>query len=170
MRHLSGNQLRPSPLFPITLKVAFSKRDIDSPEMDNGERLDALEREIGRITTQLLAINTTLQNLTNTFNTTPPTSTQITNSTIGSDVPRTISKLKPASPSDFDRDRGKGRAFLNSCELYLHLSPDRFPDELSKIYWALTYMKTDCAYMFANRTLRYESIMKLPRFHTWAEF
>jgi len=31
-------------------------------------------------------------------------------------------------------------------------------------------MKTDRAYMFANRTLRYESIMKLPRFHTWAEF
>ena len=138
--------------------------------MDNGERLDALEREIGRITTQLLAINTTLQNLTNTFNTTPPTSTQITNSTIGSDVPRTISKLKPASPSDFDGDRGKGRAFLNSCELYLRLSPDRFPDELSKINWALTYMKTDRAYMFTNRTLRYESIMKLPQFHTWAEF
>ena len=108
VRHLSGNQLRPSPLFPIALKVAFSKRDIDSPEMDNGERLDALEREIGRITMQLLAINATLQNFTNTFNTTPLTSTQFTDSTVGSDVPGTISKLKPASPSEFDGDRTKG--------------------------------------------------------------
>ena len=94
----------------------------------------------------------------------------MTNSTTDNGARDTNLKLKLAPPSDFDGDHGKGRAFLNSCELYLCLSPNRFPDDLSKIYWALTYMKTDHAYMFANRTLRYESITKLPRFHTWAEF
>ena len=135
--------------------------------METGERLEALESDMGQVTTQLMALNEAIQMLINNQNSasgpTAPTTPPTTNTTL--ETERTAeggAKIKPAPPSDFDGDRGKGRAFLNSCELYLRLSPNRFPDELSKIYWALTYMKTDHAYMFANRTLRYESTTKLP--------
>ena len=87
--------------------------------MDTGERLEALERDFGQITAQLLAINVALQNMANT----PapmPTSSAPMSETTGADESRgTSSKLKPAPPSDFDGDRTKGRAFLNSCELYI---------------------------------------------------
>ena len=139
--------------------------------MESGERLDALESDMGQITVQLMALNNAVQTLVTGQNPTSDT----THSTMdtSSETDRTMggrTKIKPAPPSDFDGNRGKGRAFLNSCELYLRLSPNRFPDELSKIYLALTYMKTDRAYMFANRILRYESIIKKPRFNTWVEF
>ena len=140
--------------------------------MEAGERLDALESDMGQVMTQLMALNATLQTFINNQNSgpSPPAPTMDTTSETGATGAGGSTKIKPAPPSDFDGDHGKGRAFLNSCELYLRLSPNRFPDELSKIYWALTYMKTDRAYMFANRTLRYENLTKVPRFRTWAEF
>jgi len=140
--------------------------------MEAGERLDALESDMGQITAQLVALNTAVRTLIDNQNPAPVPTASTMDTTSETEVATAGSgtKIKPAPPSDFDGDRGKGRAFLNSCELYLRLSPNRFPDELSKIYWALTYMKTDRAYMFANRTLRCEGITKLPRFRTWAEF
>ena len=42
----------------------------------------------------------------------PPASPQLPTSTVTTPTP--ISRLKPATPSDFDGDRKKGRAFLNS--------------------------------------------------------
>src|SRR5438034_8282066 len=119
--------------------------------MEAGERLDAVESDMGQVTAQLMALNSTLQTLINNQNPVPnPTASMVD---VASETERATgggtTKIKPAPPSDFDGDRGKGRAFLNSCELYLRLSPNRFPNELSKIYWALTYMKTDRAYMFA---------------------
>src|SRR6202035_5372738 len=47
--------------------------------------------------------------------------------------------LKPASPSDFDGDRTKGRTFLNSCELYVTLAPHQFADDQAKIMWAFSF-------------------------------
>jgi len=160
--------------------------------MDTGERLEALERDFEQVTAQLSAVNLTLQGLASMANQIPPTTAQSTDTTMDSsgngsqstwNVPErsgipgtsgipsgTPSKLKPATPSDYNGDRSKGRAFLNSCELYIRLSPNRFPDEASQVYWALTYMKTDRAYTFTNRTLRYENILKQPRFSSWAAF
>jgi len=138
--------------------------------MDVGERLVALERDSQQITVQLAAINLTIQNLTDTHSTMTPTSVQMTDSTTTNGARNTSSKLKPAPPSDFDGDHTKGRAFLNSCELYIRLAPDRFPDEPSKVYWALTYMKSDRAYAFADRALRYETIVKRPWFTDWSSF
>ena len=37
--------------------------------------------------------------------------------------------LKPATPNEFDGDRLKGRAFLNSCRLYITLCEHQFQDE-----------------------------------------
>ena len=34
--------------------------------------------------------------------------------------------LKPATPNEFDGDRLKGRAFLNSCRLYISLCEEQF--------------------------------------------
>src|SRR6266516_6706273 len=134
--------------------------------MDVGERLVALERDSQQITVQLAAINLAIQNLTDAHSTTTPTSVQMTDSTTTNGVHNTSSKLKPAPPSDFDRDHTKGQAFLNSCELYIRLAPDHFPDELSKVYWALTYMKSGRAYAFADCAIHYET-MNQPHFLNW---
>jgi len=53
-----------------------------------------------------------------------------------------LHKIKPAPPSDFSGDQAKGRAFLNSCELYMQLAGDQFPGEEEKISWAYSYMKS----------------------------
>ena len=65
------------------------------------------------------AINLALQNLTNIPATMTPTSVQMTEMTMDNRVRNTGSKLKLAPLSDFDGDRTEGRAFLNSCELYI---------------------------------------------------
>ena len=49
--------------------------------------------------------------------------------------------LKPALLSEFDGDRTKGMAFLNSCQVYICLCPNSFTDEQAKIVWAMSYMK-----------------------------
>jgi hypothetical protein len=48
--------------------------------------------------------------------------------------------LKPSLPPNFDRDRYKGKGFLNACQAYFRLRPDNFPDKQTKIQWAMTYM------------------------------
>ena len=47
-----------------------------------------------------------------------------------------------ALPSKYDRDRSKGQAFLTSCQTYMRLCLDSFPNEQTKITWALSYMKS----------------------------
>ena len=49
--------------------------------------------------------------------------------------------LKPALPSEFDGDHTKGMAFLNSCQVYIHLCLNSFTDKQAKIVWAMSYMK-----------------------------
>ncbi|GLB35246.1 putative reverse transcriptase-rnase h-integrase [Lyophyllum shimeji] len=64
-------------------------------------------------------------------------------------------RLRPAPPDSFDGEREKGRAFINSCDLYMSLTPDAFPDEQTRINWVLSYMKGGRAARFAARTLRH---------------
>ncbi|GLB45800.1 putative zinc ion binding [Lyophyllum shimeji] len=64
-------------------------------------------------------------------------------------------RLRPVPPDSFDGEREKGRAFINSCDLYMSLTPDAFPDEQTRINWVLSYMKGGRAAHFAARTLRY---------------
>lgn len=80
------------------------------------------------------------------------------------------SRLKPGVPTDFDGDRTKGRAFLNSCELYMHLCAAEFGDDQAKIHWVLSYMKIDRAATFADRVLRSEAKTNLPRYAAWSIF
>ncbi|GLB35707.1 hypothetical protein LshimejAT787_0212720 [Lyophyllum shimeji] len=79
--------------------------------------------------------------------------------------------LAAGAPDSFDGEREKGRAFINSCDLYMSLTPNAFPDEQTRINWVLSYMKGGRAARFAARTLRYpNSHGGVPRFGTYAEF
>ena len=47
----------------------------------------------------------------------------------------------PALPTEFDGDRSRGQAFVNSVQTYMHLCPDSFHSDQVKITWTLSYMK-----------------------------
>ena len=79
-------------------------------------------------------------------------------------------RIKPGTPQDFDGDREKGRAFLNSCRLYIKLCASEFADDQAKIHWVLSYMKSGRAGSFKDRTLRYEDRTMFERFANWKEF
>ena len=59
--------------------------------------------------------------------------------------------LKPALPSEFNGDRTKGMAFLNSCQVYIRLCLNSFTDEQAKIVWAMSYMKAGQAAKWSVR-------------------
>jgi hypothetical protein len=48
--------------------------------------------------------------------------------------------LKPSPSPNFDGSRHKGKGFIDACQAYFRLCPDQFPDEQTKIQWAMTYM------------------------------
>jgi hypothetical protein len=79
-------------------------------------------------------------------------------------------KIKPSQPSEFDGNRAKGRAFINSCMLYAALCPEEFTDDIQQIRWVLTFMKKDRAAIFADRTIRSENRTGVPRFQSWESF
>jgi hypothetical protein len=59
-------------------------------------------------------------------------------------------QIKPATLNDFMGDRTKGRAFLNSCNLYIRLAPTQFTDDQAKIMWAFLFIKSNQAARFIN--------------------
>ena len=64
----------------------------------------------------------------------------------------------------------KGQAFLNSCKLYLALTPHQFADNHAKIMWALSFMKSGCASCFVDCQMRdYQSVGSLT-YTLWSEF
>jgi hypothetical protein len=79
-------------------------------------------------------------------------------------------RIKPESPDNFDGDRSKGHAFLTSCELYLLLTGSDYPNEQSRIHWALSFFKSGRAAMFAERIVRQEMRMGVMAFADWMDF
>jgi hypothetical protein len=152
--------------------------------METGERIEVLEEQYGTLTEQIGAL--TLQNqlilqqlgqLVQQSQSQPtgvPSPTSLTPAlptlptpSIPADL---TSNLKASLPNDFSGDRATGRAFLNSCELYIRLARSKFVDEATMVHWALSFMKTGRASLFAHRVLRSETRTGTPRFTTWAEF
>jgi Retrotransposon gag protein/Zinc knuckle len=89
------------------------------------------------------------------------------------DPPKTSRKARPATPPDFNGERSEGLAFLNSCQTYVRLCPEEFPDEQTKIVWAMSYMKTGRAQRWTARVFRWESLAEnigLTRFLDWEDF
>jgi len=81
--------------------------------------------------------------------------------------------LKPALPSEFDRDRTKGMAFLNSCQVYICLCPNSFTDEQAKIVWAMSYMKAGRAAKWSASVFRWEEQPENVGYHKfldWEDF
>jgi len=102
-----------------------------------GERLATLEQAFAEL--QVKDANTQhkldilISHILQSKNTIP--STQITPVTLKAHSPEL------ALPSEFNRDRTKGMAFLNSCQVYIHLCLNSFMDKQAKIVWAMSYMK-----------------------------
>jgi hypothetical protein len=136
--------------------------------MDPAERFQRIEEALGqqqeasramqdlmnKLLTQLAAKESRLPD---PIPPTPPTTT--------SNTP----KIKPASPSEFDGDRSKGRAFLNSVNLYIALRSSEFPDDQIRICWTLSFMKTGRAAIFADQTIT-NNRPESPVFSTWKDF
>ena len=88
------------------------------------------------------------------------------------DLPRTR-MARPAAPPDFDGDRTKGMAFLNSCQTYIRLCPKEFQDEQTKIVWAMSYMKSGHAQKWTARIFHWEQQpenLHSSHFPDWEDF
>jgi hypothetical protein len=79
-------------------------------------------------------------------------------------------RVKPGVPSNFDRDRVQGCAFLTSCELYISLTASDFVDEQMHIHWALSYLKGRCTASFAEHIIWQEMQSGKMCFTSWSEF
>jgi hypothetical protein len=81
--------------------------------------------------------------------------------------------VRPSPPPEFDGERSKGLAFLNSCQTYIRLCPQEFPDEQVKIMWAMSFMKSGRAQKWTARIFRWESQPEnahQTRFLDWEDF
>src|SRR6202171_2777751 len=116
-----------------------------SQEAKNTQVLDALN-------TTLRLLATVTQNPQTAIPQTSPAQLPLASAT------RPRIDLKPSPPPNFDGDRQKGRGFINACQAYFRLRPDNFPDEQTKIHWAMTYMNQGRAQKWANRVYHWESI------------
>ena len=81
---------------------------------------------------------------------------------------RTCPKL--SCPPDFNGECHNGRAFLNSCSLYIRLAPEQFQDEQEKILWALTFFKGGRAAKWSENVFRQEADTGVFPIQTWGEF
>ena len=72
--------------------------------------------------------------------------------------------LKPSAPSEFNGDRSAGKAFLMSCRTYI------CEDDLTKVIWAMSYMKAGHAGRWATREFEHEAKSGHLRFIDWVDF
>lgn len=87
-----------------------------------------------------------------------------------SSASRKKTSLKPSSPSEFDGDRSKGKAFITSCRTYIRLCPEAFEDDATQIIWAMSYMKSGRAGRWATREFEHEARDGHLRFVDWLDF
>ena len=151
------------------------------------ERLLAMEQGLESTCNRFVELQNTFQDLLTRFDSIIPKSPNPTNPTspipIVEDLPmeqepqpqpkQTTEKtprLRPASPSDYDGDRSKGRVFQTSFTLYISLCPEQFADYRKQIHWVMSFMKSGRAALWAHRILREEKLSGRPFFATWKQF
>ena len=78
--------------------------------------------------------------------------------------------LKPALPLEFDGDRTKGMAFLNSCQVYIHLCPNSFTDKQAKIVWSMSYMKAVRAAKWSACVFQWEEQLENVGYHKFVDW
>jgi hypothetical protein len=147
------------------------------------DRMEILEERYAQVVAQNTQLQTTCEFMQRTLeqlaahlnggNQTPPPPTQENSG----GTPTSISfpslprkRVKPSPPAEFSGDRTKGRAFINSCDLYIRLASEQFSSEQDKINWAYSFMKSGRAALFVDRMMRFEARIGTPKFGDWAEF
>jgi len=75
----------------------------------------------------------------------------------------------PSSP-DFSGERSSGRAFLNSCTLYLRLVPEQFTCDEEKIFWTLAFFKDGRAAKWSENLFRQETDTGIFPIQSWVDF
>jgi len=89
-------------------------------------------------------------------------------------VPSALTKQrtrpKLPSPPDFSSERTSGRAFLNSCTLYLCLAPEQFSCDEEKIFWTLAFFKDGRAARWSENLFRQEVDTGIFPIQSWADF
>src|SRR5882762_3333576 len=96
-----------------TLRLENTVVTLQDREEDSRSKLQQILDTVAR-----LAQNTTSQS--------DPILPTCPDVTMTSENPTKTRKAKPASPPEFDGDRTKGLAFLNSCQTYIRLCPKEF--------------------------------------------
>ena len=145
----------------------------------DGDRMSAMEQAVAEIRSDVESkfeqILRTVAGFSKTIPQNEPESSipnpRVVTST-SADTPRARA-ARPAAPPDFDGDRSKGKAFLNSCQTYIRLCPKEFSDEQHKIVWAMSYMKTGRAQRWTERVYRWERQPENAgsnRFFDWGDF
>ena len=81
---------------------------------------------------------------------------------------RTRPKLP--SPPDFSGERTSGRAFLNSCTLYLRLALEQFSCDEEKIFWTLAFFKDGHAARWSENLFHQEADTGIFPIQSWADF
>jgi len=101
----------------------------------------------------------------------PPTRGSAQSSPIPtSSVGRRKNFLKPSAPSEFNGDRSAGKAFLTSCRTYIRLCLESFEDDLTKVVWAMSYMKARRAGRWVNHEFEHKAKSGHLRFIDWVDF
>ena len=77
---------------------------------------------------------------------------------------------KLSCPPDFGGECHNGRAFLNSCSLYIHLALEQFHDEEERILWALTFFKSGRAAKWSKNVFRQKADTGVFPIRTWRDF
>ena len=91
-----------------------------------------------------------------------------------SPVPSTQSKQqtrpKLPSPPNFSGERSSGRAFFNSCTLYLCLAPEQFSCDEEKILWTLVFFKDGRTARWSKNLFRQEVDTSIFPIQSWTYF
>jgi hypothetical protein len=136
-------------------------------ETDQPAQLKILEEESSQLKVQNAIIMSQQAQILQKLRGTIPTLTSLT---ITPNSGTLDSKLKLAPPNEFDRSRSKGRAFLMSCDVYVNLVPHQFANDEKAVLWAISYMKTGRAALFAQCIIHHQVKCGLLKFATWEEF
>jgi len=143
------------------------------------ERQNASEHAIN---TTLVALTTQLQQVTQLMTSSASTSTVAPPPmpvspplvTPPSPAPAASSKQqarpKLPSPPDFSGERSSGRAFLNSCTLYLRLAPEQFTCDEEKIFWTLAFFKDGHAAKWSENLFHQEADTGIFPIQSWVDF
>jgi len=68
------------------------------------------------------------------------------------------SQLRPALPQPYDGSRTSGKNFIHACQAYFRLRLDQFPDDQTKVQWAMTYMSEGRAQKWVTRIYDWEML------------